>query len=174
MLGYALMGLAAGTEMGVRAVLIYMAIYVVMTIGVFVIVLAMRRQTGAVEDIKDLAGLARTRPVMAFTVIVFALSLAGVPPLAGFFGKFYVFVAAVNAHLVPLAVIGALSSAVGLFYYLGLVKIVYFDDPAPALREGPGLELKFVLAVTAVLTTLFFIYPAPLVEAAKAAASSFF
>jgi len=172
--GYALMGLAAGTEAGVRAVLIYMAIYVVMTIGVFVIVLAMRRQTGAVEDIRDLAGLARSRPMLAFTVIVFALSLAGVPPLAGFFGKFYVFVAAVNAHLVPLAVIGALTSAVGLFYYLGLVKIVYFDEPAPAFRDGLGLELRFVLAVTAILTTLYCIYPAPLVKAASIAASSFF
>ena len=172
--GYALMGLAAGTEMGVRAVLIYMAIYVVMTIGVFVIVLFMRRQTGAVEDIRDLAGLARTRPVLALTVIVFALSLAGVPPLAGFFGKFSVFVAAVNAHLTLLAVIGAVTSAVGLFYYLMLVKIVYFDEPAPAFRADPGIELKLVLAITSALTTLFFVYPGPLIKAAAAAASSFF
>ena len=173
-MGYVLIGLATGTAQGIEGVLIYLAIYLVTNIGVFACILAMRRGDHMVENIADLSGLAQTRPGYAFVFAMLMFSLAGIPPLAGFFAKFYVFLAAVNAGLYPLAVIGVVASVVGAYYYLRIVKVIYFDEPAPAFREGPGLELKFVLAVTAILTTLYFIYPAPLVEAARAAAASFF
>ncbi len=139
-MGYALLGLAAGTALGVRGVLIYMAIYVFTNLGVFACIQAMRRGGKPVEAIADLAGLARTSPKLALVFSMLFLSLAGLPPLAGFFAKFYIFLAAIQAGLIWPAILGVLASAIGLVYYLRLVKIMYFDDPAPALdaRHGDG------------------------------------
>jgi NADH-quinone oxidoreductase subunit N len=172
-MGYALIGLAAGTSEGVQGVLIYVAIYLAMTLGTFACIIAMRRTTGSVEQIADLAGLARTKPAMAFFLAMLLFSLAGIPPLAGFFAKFYVFLAAVKAGLFTLAVLGVLASVVGAYYYLLIVKIMYFDDPAPAF-EPMRAELKAVLAISGLFVLLFFVYPAPLVDAAAAAAKSLF
>ena len=172
-MGFALVGLAAGTAEGVQGVLIYMAIYVGMTLGTFACILAMRRDGVAVENISDLAGLSRTKPAMAFMFAMLLFSLAGVPPLAGFFGKFYVFLAAVNAGLFTLAVLGVLSSVVGAFYYLAIVKVMYFDQPAPAFQRMPAL-VGLMLAVFGTLNIVFFLYPGPLVGAATAAAKSLF
>src|ERR1700755_1571609 len=126
-MGFALVGLAAGTAEGAQGVLVYLAIYVAMTLGSFAIILAMKRNGHAVEQISDFCGLSRTNPLLAFFFAMFLFSLAGVPPLAGFFGKFYVFLAAINANLFTLAVIGVLTSVVGAFYYLSIVKVMYFD-----------------------------------------------
>ncbi len=172
-MGFALVGLAAGTAEGVSGVLIYMAIYMAMTLGAFGCILAMRRSTGMVEDISDLAGLARTHPAMAFFFAMLLFSLAGIPPLAGFFAKFYVFLAAIRAELYALAVIGMLATVVGAYYYLAIVKVMYFDEPAERF-EPLSLELKTVVAVTGLFVLLFFVYPAPLVNAASAAAKSLF
>jgi NADH-quinone oxidoreductase subunit N len=172
-MGYALIGLAAGTVEGVQGVMVYMAIYVAMTLGTFACIIAMRRDDGPVEEIADLSGLARTKPGMAFFLAMMLFSLAGIPPLAGFFAKFYVFLAAVNAGLYTLAVIGVLASVVGAYYYLLIVKVMYFDEPAPALARM-RYELGAVLAVTGLFVLLFFFYPAPLVDAAGAAAKSLF
>ena len=117
-----------------QGVIIYLLIYLAMTLGTFACILAMRRGDAMVEDIGDLAGLARTNPVMAFMLAMLLFSLAGIPPLAGFFAKFYVFLAAIQAGLYPLAVIGVLASVVGAYYYLRIVKIMYFDEPVGALR----------------------------------------
>jgi NADH-quinone oxidoreductase subunit N len=172
-MGFALVGLAAGTQEGVQGVLIYMAIYVAMTLGTFACILSMRRDGEMVEDIGDLAGLARTKPTMAFFLALLLFSLAGIPPLAGFFAKFYVFLAAIKAGLFTLAVIGVVTSVVGAYYYLAIVKIMYFDEPAKPFEPMPH-ELKAVLAVTGLFNLLFFVYPSPLVEAANAAAKSLF
>src|SRR5437870_2121286 len=172
-MGFALVGLAAGTQQGVHGVLVYMAIYVAMTLGTFACILSMRRDGQMVEEIKDLSGLARTNPAMAFFLATLLFSLAGIPPLAGFFAKFYVFLAAIKAGLFTLAVIGVVTSVVGAYYYLTIVKIMYFDEPAPRFEPMPR-ELGAVLAVTGLFNLLFFIYPAPLVEAANAAARSLF
>ncbi len=172
-MGYALIGLAAGTVEGVQGVIIYMAIYVAMTLGTFACIIAMRREEGPVEQISDLAGLARTKPGMAFFLAMMLFSLAGIPPLAGFFAKFYIFLAAVNAGLYALAVIGVLASVVGAYYYLLIVKVMYFDEPAPELSPMRS-ELGAVLTVTGLFVLLFFVYPAPLVDAAAAAARSLF
>ncbi len=172
-MGFALVGLAAGTPEGVQGVLVYMAIYITMTLGAFACILSMRREGQMVEDIADLAGLARTKPTMAFFFAMLLFSLAGIPPLAGFFAKFYVFLAAIKAGLFTLAVIGVVTSVVGAYYYLVIVKTMYFDEPAKPFEPMPH-ELKAVLAATGLFNLLFFVYPSPLVEAADAAAKSLF
>ncbi len=172
-MGFALIGLASGTQEGVQGVIVYMSIYVAMTLGTFACIIAMRRDTGPVEEIADLAGLGRTKPAMAFFLTMMMFSLAGVPPLAGFFSKFYVFLAAVNAGLYTLAVLGVLASVVGAYYYLLVIKVMYFDEPAPAFEPMRG-ELRAVLAVTGLFVILFCIYPGPLVDAAAVAAKSLF
>jgi NADH-quinone oxidoreductase subunit N len=172
-MGFALVGLAAGTAQGVQGVLIYMSIYVAMTLGAFAMILAMRRDGKLVENISDLAGMARTHPTMAFLLAMLLFSLAGIPPLAGFFAKFYVFLAAINAGLYTLAVIGVLTSVVGAYYYLAIVKTMYFDEPAPAFQRIPA-SLGFVLGIAGLVNILFFAYPAPLLGAATTAAQSLF
>ncbi|KJC59275.1 NADH:ubiquinone oxidoreductase subunit N [Bradyrhizobium sp. LTSPM299] len=172
-MGFALVGLAAGTVEGAQGVLVYIAIYVAMTLGTFSIILAMKRNGHAVEQISDFAGLSRTNPLLAFVFAMFLFSLAGVPPLAGFFGKWYVFVAAIKANLFTLAVIGVLTSVVGAFYYLSIVKVMYFDQPLAKL-DPMRLELRTVLAVAGIFNIFFFAYPGPLVSMASAAAKSLF
>jgi NADH-quinone oxidoreductase subunit N len=171
--GYALMGLAAGTELGVRNVLIYMTIYLVMTLGAFVCILAMRRPGGMVEDIADLSGLSRTRPLMALALGVLLLSLAGIPPLAGFIAKFYVFQAALQAGLVWLAVIGGITTVIGTYYYLRIVKLMYLDAPKEPFLDTLGLGMKLMLAASVVFTAGFILFPGPLLKAAALAASAF-
>jgi NADH-quinone oxidoreductase subunit N len=172
--GYALVGLAAGTSDGVRGLLIYMAIYLCMTIGTFACILSMRRKGLMVEEIVDLAGLSRTNPLVAAALALFMFSMAGIPPLAGFFGKLYVFLPAITQGLYALAIIGMLSSVVGAYYYLRIIKVMYFDDPAPKFDRSQGWEISAVLAVTGLAILLFFIIPGPLLSAAQAAAASLF
>lgn len=172
-MGFALIGLAAGTQEGIQGVLVYMAIYMAMTIGAFAVILSMRRPEGMVEQISDLAGLARSNPPLAFFLALLLFSLAGIPPLAGFFAKYYVFLGAIKAGLYTLAVIGVLASVVGAYYYLLIVKIMYFDEPAPGFARVP-VELKAVLGIAGLFNLLYFVYPAPLVAAAGLAAKSLF
>lgn len=173
-MGFALVGLAAGTPEGVQGVLVYIAIYMAMTLGTFACILSMRRPDGAMlEDISDLAGLARTKPAMAFFLAMLLFSLAGIPPLAGFFAKFYVFLAAIKAGLYALAVIGVLASVVGCYYYIYIVKIMYFDEPKGQFVPVP-YEQTAVLAVAGLFNLLYAVYPAPLLDAATAAAKSLF
>ena len=172
--GYALIGLAAGTAIGIRGVLIYMAIYIFMTLGTFAVILCMRRNGKMVEEIADLAGLAKTQPMLAAALLIFMFSLAGVPPMAGFFSKLYVFLAAIDAGLYYLAIIGVLSSVVGAYYYVRIVKLMYFDEAAAPFDTPIGRELQAVLVVTAVFVLFFFVVPGPLLTGAEAAASALF
>jgi NADH-quinone oxidoreductase subunit N len=172
-MGFALVGLTAGTAAGVQAVVCYMAIYLVMTLGTFAAILSMRVKGTSVEAITDLSGLARTNGAMAFFLGLMMFSLAGIPPLAGFFAKWYVFNSAIQAGLYPLAVIGVLLSTVAAYYYLRIVKIMYFDDPRVSF-DRPVLSLRIVLAACGVLVLFMFTYPAVFVEAAAAAAKSLF
>jgi NADH-quinone oxidoreductase subunit N len=171
--GYMLIGLAAGTAVGVRGVLIYLIVYVFMNLGTFACILAMRRRGRMLEGINDLAGLSRTDPAMALAFAIFMFSMAGIPPLAGFWGKYFIFAAAVSSGLWVLAVIGVLTSVVGAFYYIRIVKVMYFDAPAEAFDPRPG-SLSFVAAASALFTTFFFVIPAPFVAAAEAAAKVLF
>jgi NADH-quinone oxidoreductase subunit N len=171
--GYILIGLAAGTPAGIQSVLIYLVVYVVMTLGTFAVILGMRRENGLVENVDDLAGLARTNPLMGFVMAMMMFSLAGIPPLAGFFAKFYVFLAAIKAGLYLLAVVGVLASVVGAYYYLAIVKLMYFDEPARGFQRMP-FTLGLVLTIAGLINILFFAYPAPLLGAASVAAKSLF
>lgn len=165
-MGYALIGIAAGTFQGVQGVLLYLAIYVVTNAGVFVCILAMRRQGKMVESIPDLAGLARTDPKLALAFAILFVSLAGIPPFAGFFAKFYVFLAAIDAHLYWLAILGVIASVIGAYYYFRIVKIMYFDEPAPAFDPMNGVSLPSIMAGASVFNLFFVLFAYPLVSVA--------
>ncbi|HHK73961.1 MAG TPA: NADH-quinone oxidoreductase subunit NuoN [Rhizobiales bacterium] len=172
-MGFALVGLAAANEQGVRGVIIYLIIYLIMTMGSFAFILSMRRDGAMVENIDDLAGLSKTRPMQALALSLLMFSLAGIPPLAGFIAKFYVFLAAVKAGLFLLAVIGVLASVVGAFYYLRIVKIIYFDEPEEEFEPMPR-ELAAIFGASGLFVLVFFIYPAPVLKAAQTAAAALF
>jgi NADH-quinone oxidoreductase subunit N len=172
-MGYALIGLAAGTQTGVRGVLVYLLTYVVMSAGVFACIIAMRRRGLAIEKISDLGGLAKNDLTLALLMAVFMLSMAGVPPFAGFFGKFFVFEAAVNANLWTLAIIGVLTSVVALFYYLRVIKVMFFDA-SEAPFDARSRSLSFVALTTGVFTTVFIVFMAPFLGAAGLAAKALF
>lgn len=172
--GYALMGLAAGDQVGIRGLLIYLAIYLFMNVGTFAVILSMRQKGRLLENIDDLAGLSKTHPAMALWMAIFMFSMAGVPPLAGFWGKFYVFMAAIDKGLLTLSVIGVLTSVVGAFYYLRIIKIMYFDEPVEVLDRGVGGGLSVIMAVNALFILVFTFVPMPLVSSAGAAAAALF
>jgi NADH-quinone oxidoreductase subunit N len=172
-MGYALIGLAVGSSDGVRGVLVYMTVYVLMTAGTFACVMAMKRGGRPVEQISDLSGLATNDPGLALAISVFMFSLAGIPLMAGFFAKLYIFLAAVKGGLWTLAVIGVLTSVVGAFYYIRVIKVMYFDPPAEAFDRRPP-ALSFVVAATGLFTAFFFLFPAPVVDAAEMASRVLF
>ncbi len=174
-MGYALIGLAAGTSQAVSSVLIYMAIYVAMTVGVFACILLMRRRGGMTENIADLSGLSSTNMPLACLFTVLFLSLAGIPPMAGFLAKWFVFFAAVDAGLIWLAVVGAVMSVVSAFYYLRVIWIMWFNEPAPLFERpaGPGLSLTAFLSA-ALMFPILFVFIGPLRGAADQAAAALF
>ena len=172
-MGYALVGLAAGSQVGVEGVIIYMLIYMVMTLGAFACILSMREKDGMVENIDALAGASKTHPWMAFVLAMIMFSLAGIPPLAGFFGKWFVFVAAIEADLYFLAIIGVLSSVVGAFYYLRIVKIMYFDDVKSEFVKAPA-ELGVIMTIAGLFVVGFMLIVGPVGEIATVAAKTFF
>ncbi len=172
--GFALVGLSAGTAVGVEGVALYMAIYVAMTVAIFACLLSLRTESGPVETIGELAGLARKRPFIAGIMALLMFSLIGLPPLAGFFAKWQVFLAAIEANLFVLAVIGVLASAVSAYYYLRVVKVMYFDEPVVEYRAVPA-ELGIVMAALGFLIVTYFVtVGAPLTNAAQSAAGSLF
>ncbi len=172
-IGYALVGLAVGTQEGIRGVMIYMVTYVFMSAGVFAVVIAMRRRGRALEQISDLSGLGSTDPGLAMIMTILMFSMAGIPPFSGFFGKLYVFRPAVESGFWTLAVVGVLTSVVGAFYYLRIIKVMYVDKAEEAF-DPRSASLSFVGGVGALVTTFFFVVPAPLIGAAQTAARLLF
>jgi NADH-quinone oxidoreductase subunit N len=172
--GYVLLGVAAGSERGIQSVVFYLAIYMVMTLGTFAIILLMKRRNVMVENISDLAGLGRSHPMLALSMLVMMFSLAGIPPLAGFWGKLYVFMAAVEARLFWPAVLGLLASVVASYYYLRIVKVMYFDESTEAIDPTAFGMNRTVAFVSALLLTLFSLLPQPLSALAAAAAKGLF
>ncbi|MGV8856048.1 MAG: NADH-quinone oxidoreductase subunit NuoN [Devosia sp.] len=172
--GFALVGLSAGTQGGAQGVAIYMAVYVAMTVGLFACVLSLRTGGRYIEDIGEMAGIAEKRPFVAAVMAIIMFSLIGMPPLAGFFAKWHVFLAAIDGHLYVLAVIGVLASAVSAFYYLRIVKVMYFDAPVHEFEAVPN-ELNIIMGVSAFLVvTYYFTVGAPLADFANIAAGSLF
>ncbi len=172
-MGFALVGLAAGTQSGVNGVIIYLLIYMAMTVGTFACILAMRRKDGMVEEISDLSGLATTNPIMALFLTILMFSLAGIPPLAGFFAKYFVFVAAIESGLYALAIIGVLASVVGAFYYLRIIKIMWFDEPADEFVPM-AIELKVVLGASGLFVAFYVFFAGLVSEVTATAAASLF
>ena len=178
-MGYVLMGVASGNDEGIQAVLVYLSIYLIMIIGTFGCLLCLRgKGSEYVQKIEDLSGIATLHPRLSFILAVFMFSLAGIPPLAGFFAKIYIFKAAIAAGLFSLAVVGVLTSVVAAYYYLKIVKVMYFDGvpESPTVSYGQTAvlspEITVVLNVCAVIILLFFIYPNPLLEMAQLGAFS--
>ena len=169
--GFTLMGLAVGGESGLRGVLVYMAIYIAMNIGAFAVLIAMRRDGRAVEGVEDLAGLGRSDPGMAMAMAIFMFSMAGIPPLAGFFAKLYVLLPAIEQGFWVLAVVAVLCSVVSAYYYLRIVKVMYFDAAKPGFDARPT-GVSVVLAGTGAFTLFFFLFPAPLLAAARQAVAA--
>jgi len=171
--GFALVGLAAGTQEGAQGVLVYLLIYLVMTLGTFACILAMRRGDEMIEDIDQLAGLAQNNLMMAFILGMLMFSLAGIPPLAGFWAKVYVFWPAVQAGLYPLAVIGVIASVIGAYYYLRIVKIMFFDEPREKFVPISA-NLGFVMGAALIFIFAFALpqLGGPIIDAASAAAKS--
>jgi NADH-quinone oxidoreductase subunit N len=172
-MGYALVGLAANSAAGVRGVALYMLIYLIMTLGTFAFILAMRRKEGNVEQIDDLAGLSSTNPMMATVLTIMMFSLAGIPWLAGFWAKWYVFLAAIDSGLYALAIIGVLASVIGAYYYLRIIKIMWFDESAGGFQPMAG-ELRLVMTVTGAFVFFYVLVGAPIETMAEAAAGTFF
>ncbi len=173
-MGYALVGLSAGTSFGITGVILYMTVYVAMILGSFAFILGMRTRDGNVENIYDLAGLAKNRPFMASIMTIMLFSLASVPPMAGFFAKWYAFSAAVYAGLVPLVVVGMIASVISAFYYLRVIKIMWFDEAQQSLFLPLTGELKFVLTISGIFVLFYVFFGSCLLQLAEKAAASLF
>jgi len=167
-MGYALAGIATGTNAGVQSTIIYLTIYLVMNLGAFGCIFMMRRENIFYENINDLSGLSKNHPLLALCFLIILFSLAGIPPLAGFFAKFYVFVAVVEVEMYALAIIGLITTVVSTFYYLRIIKIIYFDKPKKPFDESNNLGLKVSLVLSSILILVYFIYPSILVETISA------
>jgi len=172
-MGYALAGLATGTLNGISATLSYILIYVVMNIAAFTCILFFSRNKIYFEDIRDLGGLSKNHPVISICFCVILFSLAGIPPLAGFFAKFYIFKAVIDSQMYTLAIIGLLSSVVAAFYYLRVIKIIYFDEEKEKFDEISGLGMKFSLSISSIIILFYFISPSFLINLSDIAAKVF-
>ncbi len=166
-IGYALAGLATGINEGVQSTITYLSIYLVMNLGMFSCILMMKRQDIFYEDIKDLSGLSKNHPVISICMLILLFSLAGIPPLAGFFAKFYVFMAVIKAEMYTLAIMGLITTVISAFYYLRIIKIVYFDEPKEAFESSQNLGLKISLFFSTIVILIYFIYPSFLIDAAS-------
>jgi NADH-quinone oxidoreductase subunit N len=164
-MGYALAGIASGTNSGIQSTIIYLTIYLVMNLGAFGCIFMMKRENIYYENINDLSGLSKNHPMVALSFLIILFSLAGIPPLAGFFAKFYVFMAVIEMKMYTLAIIGLVTTVVSAFYYLRIIKIIYFDKPKKPFEENYDWGLKISLIISSLLILIYFIYPSILVDA---------
>ena len=163
-MGYALAGLAPGTNAGIHSTIIYLTIYLVMNLGAFGCIFMMKRENVFYEKINDLSGLSKNHPMLALGFLIILFSLAGMPPLAGFFAKFYIFMAVIEAKMYTLAIIGLVTTVVSAFYYLSIIKVIYFDKPIEPFEESYDWGLKASLVLSSILILIYFIYPSILTE----------
>jgi len=163
-MGYALAGLAPGTNAGIHSTIIYLTIYLVMNLGAFGCIFMMKRENVFYEKINDLSGLSKNHPMLALGFLIILFSLAGMPPLAGFFAKFYIFMAVIEAKMYTLAIIGLVTTVVSAFYYLRIIKVIYFDEPIEPFEENYDWGLKASLVLSSILILIYFIYPSILTE----------
>ena len=164
-MGYALAGLATGTNEGIQSTIIYLTIYLVMNLGAFGCIFMMKREKVFYENINDLSGMSKNHPLLAFSFLIILFSLAGIPPLAGFFAKFYIFMSVIESELYALAIIGLVTTVVSAFYYLRVIKIIYFDKPKKPFDESYDWGLKTSLILSTVLILIYFVNPSILTNA---------
>jgi len=163
-MGYALAGLATGSNEGIQSTVIYLSIYLLMNLGIFSCIFMMKRKDIFYEDIQDLSGLSKNHPIISVCLLVLLFSLAGIPPLAGFFAKFYVFMAVIKVEMYTLAIIGLITTVISAFYYLRIIKIIYFDDPKEIFEIDKNLGLKVSLFLSTIIILIYFIYPSFLID----------
>ena len=163
-MGYALAGLAPGTNAGIQSTIIYLIIYLIMNLGAFGCIFMMKRENTFYENINDLSGMSKNHPLLALSFLIILFSLAGIPPLAGFFAKFYIFMAVIESEMYILAIIGLLTTVISAFYYLRIIKIIYFDKPKKPFELNYEWSLKISLVLSSVLLLIYFIYPSLLVD----------
>ena len=164
-MGYALAGLATGSISGIQSTIIYLSIYLVMNLGAFGCIFMMKRENIFYENINELSGLSKNHPILSLGFLILLFSLAGIPPLAGFFAKFYVFMAVIESEMYTLAIIGLITTVVSAFYYLRIIKIIYFDKPKKPFEENSDWGLKVSLIFSSLLILIYFIYPSILIDA---------
>ena len=163
-MGYALAGLATGSNEGIQSTVIYLSIYLLMNLGIFSCIFMMKRKDIFYEDIQDLSGLSKNHPIISVCLLVLLFSLAGIPPLAGFFAKFYVFMAVIKVEMYTLAIIGLITTVISAFYYLRIIKIIYFDDPKEIFEIDQNFGLKLSLFLSTIIILIYFIYPSLLID----------
>jgi NADH-quinone oxidoreductase subunit N len=163
-IGYTLAGLSVGTNEGIQSSIVYISIYVVMNLGLFSCIFMMKRNDQYFETIDDLSGVSRNHPVLSLSLLIILFSLAGIPPLAGFFAKFYVFKAVIEQSMYFLAIVGLLSTVIAAFYYLRIIKVMYFDEKKEKFDIDHSIFLRMSLILCTLLIFLYFIFPSKLVE----------
>ena len=163
-IGYALAGLAVGTNLGIQSSITYITIYLIMNLGFFSCLLMLKRNDTYYESIDDLSGLSKNHPILSLCLLVQLFSLAGIPPLAGFFAKFYIFIAVIEQSMYFLAIVGLLATVVSAFYYLRIIKVIYFDKSNDEFDKNNSLSLKLTLSITTIIIILYFIYPSFLIK----------
>jgi NADH-quinone oxidoreductase subunit N len=163
-MGYALAGLATGSNEGIQGTVIYLSIYLLMNLGIFSCIFMMRRKNIFYEDIQDLSGLSKNHPIISFCLLVLLFSLAGIPPLAGFFAKFYIFMAVIKAEMYVLAIMGLITTVISAFYYLRIIKIIYFDESKEMFEMDQNFGLRISLILSTIIILVYFIYPSLLID----------
>jgi len=163
-MGYALAGLATGSNEGIQSTVIYLSIYLIMNLGIFSCIFMMKRKDIFYEDIQDLSGLSKNHPIISICLLLLLFSLAGIPPLAGFFAKFHVFMAVIKVEMYTLAIIGLITTVISAFYYLRIIKIIYFDDPKEIFEIDQNFGLKLSLFLSTIIILTYFIYPSLLID----------
>jgi NADH-quinone oxidoreductase subunit N len=158
-IGYALAGISTGTNLGIQSTIIYLTIYLIMNIGAFGFILTMKRENTYYENINELSGLSSNHPTLALGFLIILFSLAGIPPLAGFFAKFYIFMAVIESEMYTLAIIGLITTVISAFYYLRIIKIIYFDKPKKPFEKDYNLGLKASLILSSIVILIYFINP---------------
>ena len=173
-IGYVLIGLVAGTEQGISAVLLYLLIYMIMTAGTFGIILSLKRDEFGVTKINELSGLSQTSPILAYALAILMFSMSGIPPLAGFFGKLFIFQSAITEGYYILAILGIITSGVAAYYYLRIVKTMFFDEIQDKLTVTLPRTRKVIIGLSIVFVVLFITKPSLYIELCTNAATALF
>ena len=163
-MGYALAGLAVGTNSGIQSSIIYISIYVIMNLGIFCCLFMMKRKDKFFDNLEDLSGLSKNHPIISLSLLILLFSLAGIPPMAGFFAKFYIFMSVIEQSMYFLAIVGLLSTVISAFYYLRIIKIIYFDPPKEQYDQDHNFGLKISLTIATLLILFYFVYPSGLIN----------